>query len=357
MNELKQFRASYEAEGYYFPQAEAFVEDGWADNFSMALDAQPGLVTTPSSGIPAFLTSLIDPQILVIRQAANTASKIYKEARKGDWTTETALFPVLERGGQASAYGDFNNSGTTTANPNWETRQPFLFQTIAQWGDLELARMALGKINYAMELQRAGADVLGKLENLIYFKGVQGLQNYGIQNDPNLSAAIAPTPKANGGFQWLTNNVTPNASPNEIYADLQALINTLINQSDGNIDTDSEIVIGLSPSRLGAITAANSFAVNVPKLVKENYPNLRFQKAIQYGALTAQNTQGSAAGEMIQAIAPMVEAQETGWCAFNEKLRAHRLVPDMSSFKQKWTSGCFGAVLRQPFAVATGLGY
>lgn len=352
----RQLLASYERElGIFFPEAKEFLQPEWADNINMAMDAQPELVTTPSSGIPAFLTTIIDPQILRIRQANNNAALIFDEVKKGTWVTESAIFPVVERGGNITSYGDFENGGATTANANFETRQPYLFQTVCIWGELQLERAGLAKISWAAELQGAAADVLGKFENLVYFKGVAGLQNYGIQTDPNLLPAIAPAPKANGGFQWL-NGATPNATANEIYADLQAGINTLINQSVGNIDTKSEIVIALSPSREGALTATNSFGVNVMDLVKKNYPNVRVQNAIQYGAITPQNPQGVATGEMIQFIALKPGAQDTAWLAFNEKLRAHRVVADMSSFKQKMTSGAYGAVMRQPFAVATMVG-
>jgi hypothetical protein len=356
MLDARKMLAAYEREqGIFFPEAREFLNPDWADNFQLAMDAQPELVTTPSSGIPAFLTAIIDPQILRIRQANNNAALIFDEVKKGTWVTESAIFPVVERGGNVTSYGDFENGGSTTANANFETRQPYLFQAMVIWGELQLERAGLAKISWATELQGAAADVLGKFENLMYFKGVAGLQNYGIQNDPSLLPAIAPAPKANGGFGWL-NGATPNATANEIYADLQAGINTLIAQSVGNIDTKSEIVIALSPRSEGALTATNAFGVNVMDLVKKNYPNVRFQNAIQYGVITPQNPQGVAAGEMIQFIALRPGAQDTGWLAFNEKLRAHRVVADVSSFKQKMTSGAYGAIIRQPFAIATMIG-
>jgi hypothetical protein len=353
--DVQKILASYERDGFYFPGAKAFLNKDWGDNFNLAMDAQPELVTTPSSGIPAFLTAIIDPNILRIRQAANNAAKIFEEVRKGTWVTESAIFPVVERGGNVTSYGDFQAGGTTTANANFETRQPYLYQTTCQWGELQLERAGLAKISWAAEIQGAAADVLGKLENLIYFKGIAGLQNYGIQTDPGLLPAIAPAPKANGGLAWLTGNA-PNATANEIFADIQTLVNTLISQSSGNIDTKTPMKLCLSPSREGALTATNSFNVNVKLLLKDNYPNLEIQNAIQYGIITSQNPQGVAAGEMVQLIAQKVENQDTAWLAFNEKLRAHRVVPDLSSFKQKMTSGTYGAVMRQLFAVATMIG-
>ncbi len=347
--------ASYERDGFYFPGAQAFLRPEWGQNINLAMDAQPSLVTTPSSGIPAFLTAIIDPNILRIRQASNNAALIFEEVRKGTWVTESAIFPVVERGGNVTSYGDFEAGGQTTVNANFETRQPYLFQTLCVWGELQLERAGLAQISWAAELQGAAVDVLAKFENLVYFKGIAGLQNYGIQTDPNLPPASAPAPKANGGLAWLSGNA-PNATANEIFADIQTLVNQLISQSAGNIDTKSEMILALSPSREGALTATNSFNVNVKALLKDNYPNLRIQNAIQYGAITSQNPQGVAAGEMAQLIAPKAGGQATGWVAFSEKLRTHRVVLDVSSFKQKLTSGVYGAVIRQPFAMATMIG-
>ena len=365
MQITENLRAELEQSGFYFDGAQEMLDDpAWRGNIHLAMDAkpelfgmdaQPGLVSTASAGIPAFLTTIIDPQILEVRQAENKASQIYDEVRKGVWTTESSLFPVVENTGVTSSYGDFDNNGSTGVNMNWEARQPYLFQTIIQYGDLALDRAALAKIGLAAELRNAAAKALAKQENLIYFKGVQGLANYGILNDPNLQPAIAPAPKANGGFSWLTNGVTPNATANEIFVDFQTNVFNLINQSDGNIDTESEMVAVMSPSRLGAITATNSFAVNTMQLLKDNFPRLRLVSAIQFGVVSAQNTQG-VASETFQIIATKPGNQETGWVAFNEKLRAHRLVPDVSSFKQKMTSGAFGAIIRQPFAVSTMMG-
>lgn len=354
--DFRRVLASYERDGFYFHSgASAFVKPEWKDNINIAMDAQPQLVTTASSGIPAFLTTIIDPDILRIRQASNNAAMIFEEVRKGTWTTESAMFPVVERGGNVTSYGDFQAGGQTTVNANWETRQPYLFQTLCVWGELQLERAGLAQIGWAAELQGAAADVLGKFENLAYFKGISGLQNYGIQTDPNLPAAIAPSPKSNGGLSWLSGNA-PNATANEIFADIQTLVNQLISQSSGIIDTKSELILALSPSREGALTATNAFNVNVKALLKDNYPNLRIQNAIQYGATSTQNPQGVAAGEMAQMIAPKAGGQATGWVAYSEKLRTHRVVPDVSSFKQKMTSGVYGFIGRQPFAIATMIG-
>jgi len=106
----------------------------------------------------------------------------------------------------------------------------------------------------------------------------------------------------------------------------------------------------------GTVTFTNSFNVNVEDLLKKNFPNLTVKVAPQYGAQTASNPQGIVAGNLVQLIAKEVQGQRTGFCAYNEKLRSHRLIPDTSSFKQKMTSGVWGAVIRYAAGVAQMVG-
>lgn len=351
-NDLKVFERDW---GITFPGATTFIKPEWKSDFNLAMDAQPTLVTTGNAGIPQFLTTFIDPDILRILTAKNAAAEILGEVRKGSFTDVTAIFPIVEHTGEVSSYGDFNANGRAGANTDFPTREAYLYQVVIEYGDLEMERAGLAKISWASEQKQSAITQLNKFQNLTYFYGVAGLQNYGLLNAPGLSAPIAPAPKAAGGVQWFNGN-SPNATGLEVYNDIVSLVVTAINQSSGNVDADSEFVLGLSPHSSGALNFTNIYNVNVKTQLKTNYPNLRIQPAIQYGALTASNPQGSAAGEVVQLIATKVEGQETGYCAFNEKLRGGPIIRDMSSFKQKMTQGSWGAIIRQPFAIAQMIG-
>ena len=359
MRNIAQQRAALAAHaalwGINFPGADGFIEPGWKQDFNMAMDAQPSLVTQSSSGIPAFLTTFIDPDILRVLTAKNAAVKIVDEMRKGSFVDATVMFPVVEHTGEVSTYGDFNQNGRTGANTNFPTRENYLYQTVCEYGDLEMERAGLAKIGWAAELKQAAITVLNKYGNLTYFLGVAGLQNYGLLNDPSLNAPIAPAPKANGGLTWF-NGATPNATAAEVYNDILSLFTQLVTQSAGNIDAETKMVLALSPKSSAALNFTNTFNVNVTDQLKKNYPNLRIQTAVQYGALSAQNPQGSAAGEIAQLIAEDVEGQKTAICAFSEKLRGGPVIRDLSSFKQKMSQGTWGAVIRQPFAVSQMVG-
>lgn len=347
--------AAEQIAGITFPGAVDFIKPEWKYDFNLAMDAQPTLITTPNSGIPAFLTTFVDPDILRVLTAKNAAAEVFGEVRKGSFTDITAVFPVVEYTGEVSSYGDFSNNGRSGANTNFPQRESYLYQTVVEYGELEMERAGLAKIGWAAELKNSAIVTLNKYQNLTYFYGVAGLQNYGLLNDPSLTAPISPTPKAAGGLTWY-NGTAINATANEIYADIQSLFTQLLVQSGGNIDAKTELTLAMSPKSSGALTTTNSFNVNVEDLLKKNFPNLTVKTAIQYGALSAQNPQGSTAGELVQLIAKSVEGQESGYCAFNEKLRAGAIIRDMSSYKQKMTQGTFGAIIRQPFAIAQLIG-
>lgn len=341
--------------GIDFPGAQMFCRPEWKENINLAMDAQPALVTVPNSGIPAYLTYFMDPDVLRVLTAKNQAVEIVGEKQKGEWTSSALLFPVVERTYEVSSYGDYSSNGRAGINTNFPERQPYLYQTICEYGELEIERAGLAKIGFVAEQKEAAIDGLNKFQNLTYFKGVAGLQNYGMLNDPALYPAIAPIPKANGGITWL-NGTAPNASANEVFEDIQQLVTQLINQSAGNIDVRSEFVLAMSPKSEVAMTFTNTFNVNVSALLKNNFPNLKVQTAIQYGALSAQNPQGSALGELVQLWCPRAAGQESGYASFNMKLRAGVVVRELSAWKQKLSQGTNGFILRQPYSMSTMVG-
>lgn len=331
------------------------AEDGdpWKRDLNLALDAQPTLVTTANAGIPAYLTTMVDPNILKILTAKNKGAKIIGEVKKGSWVDQQIMFPIAEHTGEVSTYGDFNANGRAGVNVVYPQRQQYLFQTFVEYGDLEAERAGLAKIQWASELQEAAGEILMKYLNLTYFFGVSGLQNYGLLNDPALSAAMTPSTKAATGTSWITSGNAINATANEVFADIQSMYAKLVTQSAGivdDVDAESEMVLAMSPKTAVALKTTNSFGLTVAAMLKESFPNLRIETAVQYGALTAQNPQGLAGGELVQLIATRAGGQDSGYCAYGEKQRSFPVVRSDSSYRQKKMAGTWGFVGRQPFA-------
>lgn len=338
---------------YFLPETIDFVKPEFAMDFALACDAQPSLITTSNAGIPAFLTLYQDPKLIEVLLSPMKAAQIVgDEQRKGDWLSETAMFTVIESTGEVSSYGDFSENGSTGVNFQFPQRQAYGYQTVTEYGEKQIERAGLAKIDFVGRLNIASALTLNKFQNATYFFGVDGLQNYGLLNDPSLSAFLTPATKTYGGVKWINNGVIV-ATANEIYSDIQSMFVQLQVQSKGAIDLESKVVLAMSSATAVALTATNSFNVNVTDLLKKNFPNIRFETAQEYAQAAGTPT---AAGNLVQMFVEEVQGQQSATTAFTEKMRAHPVVTALSSFKQKKSQGSWGTVIFSPFAFTGMIG-
>lgn len=309
---------------------------------ALACDAQPALVTVSNSGIPAFLSTYFDPKLIEVLVAPMKAAEVIgAEVKKGDWTSSTLTFNMVESTGEVSSYGDFNENGHAGVNSNFPQRQPYHYQVMAEWGERELELAGLAKVDYANRISIASALALNKFQNKTYFFGVAGLQNYGLLNDPNLVASISPATKVAGGTTW------PNATALEVLDDVSLLFKQLQSQANGLVDLDSAMTLAMSPTSEVALTKTTQYNVNVQDLLKKNYPNLKVVTAPEYA---------TTAGQLLQLKLDSYEGQLTAEAVFTEKMRAHPIVVGASSFKQKRSQGTSGCVVYRPMFIASMLG-
>lgn len=314
----------------------AYIQEAWLaeDNgFAMALDAQPGLITVSNAGVPAYLQNFLDPEVVRVITEPMRAAEIFGERKKGDWTTLTTQFPVVEPVGQVTSYGDFNNNGNAGANANWIGRQSYHFQNVSKWGERELAIYGEARIQYKQEVDIAAALVLGKFSNLTYFYGVSNLALYGALNDPSLPAPIAPT-GAWSGLDALG-----------IYEDIRRLFAQLQTVLRGLIKMDAKMRLCMSPELEVFMTKTNLYNVNVADMLKKNFPNLTIETAPEYS-----NANGG--GQLMQLIVESLDGIETAYVAFTEKMRAHAVVQSLSGWEQKKSAGTWGYINRRPAAMA-----
>jgi len=319
-------------------------KEGVANNYAYAMDAQPAMITVSNSGIPSFLSTFVDPkliEVLVSPMRAVNVVGLDNEVKKGDWTTDTAMFTMIESTGQVSSYGDYSTNGNANANFNFPQRQSYHYQVITQWGERELERAGLARIDLANRKNIASVLTLNKFQNKSYFFGISGLQNYGLLNDPNLTAAITPGTKVAGGTGWA------NATVAEILNDITKLYKQAVTQANGLIDMSTPMTLAMSPAAQANLAKTTDFNVNVPAQIKLNYPNLEIIVAPEYSTVS---------GELVQLIVKDLEGQATVNVAFTEKLRAHPIVVDMSNFKQKKSQGTWGAIIFRPFLISQMLG-
>lgn len=314
----------------------------------IGMDAAYPLVTAANSGIPAMLSTYIDPKLIEVLIAPMKAAEAAGSERKlGDWTLRTAMFPMVESTGEATSYGDYNNSGSAGVNAQFPQRQSYHYQVVTQWGERELAEMGLAKIDLAARKNMASVLTLNKYQNKTYLYGVAGLQNYGMLNDPALPADETPVTKAAGGTAWVLPGGAFNATALEVLADVAKLFYVLQARNKGLVDRNSPMTLIMSPESEVALTITNEFNVNVADLLQKNYPGIKIVTVPEYA---------TQAGQKVQLVVDEVEGQKTWEPAFTEKMRAHPIVVEMSAYKQKKSAGTWGTVIYRPTFVQGMIG-
>lgn len=333
---------SLRVRGIVVPEYSAWLDEAWRQDNRLALDAQPSLITSQNVGIPAFLANLLDPKSIRILVTPMRAADVYSEVKKGDWTTITTQFPMVESTGQVSSYNDYSNDGNTGSNYQWVPRQSYHYQTIVEYGDRETEMFGLAQINYVADKNYSATLIMNKFQNRSYLFGIDGMDNWGGLNDPSLISPIAPSTKGGGGTTWAA------AIAVEIFNDIMLLYTQLQTQMQGWIDRDTPMTLAMSPiiePNLGKVTQYTLASVRVA--IKENWPNLKIKTIPEFN---------TASGEYMQLIADEFEGDRTAYAAFTEKLRAGRVIPELSSFRQKRLGGTWGTVIRRPLAIASMIG-
>lgn len=321
--------------GFVFPHARM-----WTTPENRARIAQDAaLITTPNTTVPAELLAYIDPMVIEILTAPRRAREIFGEEKKGDWTTPYMKWRVDEMTGKTEPYSDYANGTTSGVNSEWQTRVQYVFQTSITYGDFEVDMSSTAKVNLAASKQRAAANVIDIDQNRFYLLGVAGKEIYGILNDPNLPAAIPAGATGEGSSMKWADKTTV-----QIYNDVLALFAQLSKQSSGLIDKDTPLKLCLSPELAVRLGAATDFNVSVLDMLKRYFSRIDIVTVPELHSMTA--------GETMFLIAPEVNGQRSGTLAFGEKMRAGRVVPDLSSFRQKFVGTTYGGIVLMPFAFA-----
>lgn len=350
--------------GVFFPANAVFAHDGTDEgkrrhvamkrdytialdsnpHLKLALDAQPGLVTSPNAGVLLSAVSIIDPEVVRVLFTPMRAAEIMGgEAQKGSWVDQVAYFPVAESTGQVATYGDYSNNGNVDTNANWNYRQPYTWQAFKRYGEQMLERWGAAGLNYSSELDMSMALTFAKFSNKTYFYGVSGLVNYGLLNDPSLITPISPKTKAitTDGVRWTY------ATALEIFNDVKALYTKLVAQMGGNVEMTDAMTLVISTTSQPALLTTNDYGLNVEDMLKKAFPNMTVKAAPEYTTTS---------GELIQLLIPTVDGVKTAYPAYTEKQRAHALVTEPSAWSQKNSAGSWGAVIRRPIAIAQMLG-
>lgn len=300
------------------------------------------MVTAANSGVPVEFTSYIDPMVIPILTATRGAREIFGEAKKGDWTTSYARFQTSEITGEVEAYTDYGQGGASDVNPTFPVRTQYIYQTNIRYGDREVDVASRARLQLAADKQRAAATVIDIASNKFALYGVAGLEIYGLLNDPNLPAAVSSLPNADTKTLWAEK------STKEIYEDVLYLFGKMADRGAGHIDANTELVLATSPATQVQLGKATDFNISARQMLETYFPKIRFVALPELATATS--------GTSILLVAPTIEGLPTAQIGFSEKFRAMRLIPESSSFHQKFVGSSYGTIIYRPFAIGTMTG-
>ena len=295
------------------------------------------MVTAANSGVPVEFTSYIDPMVIPILTATRGAREIFGEAKKGDWTTSYARFQTSEITGEVEAYTDYGHGGASDVNPTFPVRTQYIYQTNIRYGDREVDVASRARLQLAADKQRAAATVIDIASNKFALYGVAGLEIYGLLNDPNLPAAVCPLPNAASKTLWA------DKSTKEIYEDVLYLFGKMADRGAGHIDANTELVLATSPTTQVQLGKATDFNISARQMLETYFPKIRFAALPELATATGDTS--------ILLVAPTIEGLPTAQIGFSEKFRAMRLIPESSSFHQKFVGSSYGTIIYRPFAI------
>ena len=295
------------------------------------------MVTAANSGVPVEFTSYIDPMVIPILTATRGAREIFGEAKNGDWTTSYARFQTSEITGEVEAYTDYGQGGASDVNPTFPVRTQYIYQTNIRYGDREVDVASRARLQLAADKQRAAATVIDIASNKFALYGVAGLEIYGLLNDPNLPAAVSPLPNADSKTLWAEK------STKEIYEDVLYLFGKMADRGAGHIDANTELVLATSPATQVQLGKATDFNISARQMLETYFPKIRFVAFPELATTTG--------GTSILLVAPTIEGLPTAQIGFSEKFRAMRLIPESSSFHQKFVGSSYGTIIYRPFAI------
>lgn len=359
MNELELAKGK----GVYSPYAKAFMPYSVQDvagkkvihtdyaKAAQMIAQDAALTTAPNVGVPSAYVTYLDPEIMPILFAAQNATRIAPEERRGDWATQSMIFPLSEVTGDVTPYDDYTENVTTDVNFEFPERQNFIFQTAIRYGDREVDIASKAKIALAGEKQRAAAFTIANAHNKFYLYGVAGKRTYGLLNDPNLNATITPNSVTVGEETATTwaDKMSKDGSNfvQDVYADINKLWTELTKNNGGNIDANSRIILAISNTRSPMLNVPNQFGLTVRAMLMANFPNMEIVELPQLS---------TTAGEMLYMTIPSIQGFDTAINAYSEKMRLSRVEAHATYFSQKAIGGTFGAIIKRPSAVATMTG-
>lgn len=304
-------------------------------------------VTLPNAGVAAEFLQNMDRRFIDVFFAEKTADKIGTKYKGGDWEMAIYRAMIRESVGTTRPYSDYSEEQNVNANINYLTRYVYRLELVKQWGDLQIAENARALNDYVNSINVAASNIISADLNSIFFYGVEGVQNFGILNEPGMPTPLTPasigtTPAR---VKWQDKTLQ------EIVVDLTTMLSNLYMQGQGIINQNTRLRLAMPPSILPILQGKISdFGYSSLQWIKDNLGNAIIDDVVLVPEFATD------AGNFVMLWAPEINGSETINHVFGELYKSHGVHRRTSSYSEKVSASDFGAVVRHGFAIVSMLG-
>lgn len=309
-----------------------------ARDFSM--DSNPNLQTSGYMTPIQFLQHWM-PEAIEVVTAAQEIDNIVGRTIAGSWYDEEIIQPIVETTGCAEVYGDSSDTPLSSYNVDFEHRTIVRFEEGVKSNVLEEYRASAMNVNSMSVKRDAAAKALAASMNEVGFFGFNAGHNktYGLLNDPNLPAYQTPTVGEAGKTEWDSKSYA------EITNDIRAVSAELRTQSGGNVKPERDAwVLTLPLSKVEYLNVENENGKSVFVWIKENYPNVRIESAVELdGANGGQ--------DVLYAHAELINGKKVIDQIVPEVLRLVGVERKAKGFEEVYSNATAGVLVSQPIGV------
>lgn len=304
----------------------------------------------PSSGVPAWMTTIWTQRYIEQLLTKTAFKEVSSPFKQGDFETNSVTLPTVEYTGETAPYGDYSLAGQSGYNAKFPERDVYRFQTLIQWGALEVATMALAKLNAVAVKHEAAAKRIAQDFDIFGFLGVAGTNIYGLLNNPDLASAIVvPASAANpASSKWKYK------TPNEIIDDVSLGVEDVISRSGGQVTQMSKMRLVAAPQDLQYLStkATQAFLKPAIEFLKSAFPNMDITASTRYVVGSGQGT-GANGNKAQIIIEPDTAMMPNVNDMFTFQYMSFGVVKRESYFSEKAAAGTAGCFLAYPFAMST----
>lgn len=293
-----------------------------------------------SQGVPSYLTTVWTNKFYEVVTRKTIFEEISHSFQQGMLGITNIKIPTISYASNYSLYSDLGAQGDTSINLNWVDRQVVYFERLLVYGDMSVAQMSLGKIDYIGEL-RAGVMRQIKLhQDAIGFFGYSANMNiYGLLNDPSLYPTITAGQKSAGGGSTLWQYGTFF----ENIADVISLRQAITSRAGGNDDDDVVMHLLVATSAWQYLMITSPLGnITVKDWIQAQYPKMKIHKAPLLQGTG--NPIGSATPNLLVLVYEKLAGQECLLNSFVTLYNSHGVHRQISSFQEKISYGLGGAI-------------